>query len=236
MASTHSPNIENLRNQAKTLLRAWRANDPHASTRVREHYTDGRNIGLQDAQFVLAREYGFRNWSVLLEFVPRMGYFSDIYTFHISRALGVSTQLLWHALSNPAEIGKWLLPVTFEPIVGSPYAFSSQPNLTGTIGKYERQRAIRFDSGEDAFWSFEIEPVNESDTARVNLSVVDRMTTESVDKYAGGVVEVWNPGVTAGWHQILDALEHHLIDGQLPDVDYSRLCNFYKRSLEQYDQ
>lgn len=235
MAFSHSPNIENLRNQAKTLLRAWRENDRDAVNRVGEHFTDGRNIGLQDVQFVLAREYGFRSWSVLVEFVPRMGYFSDIYTFHISREFGVSTELLWNAVSKPEEIGKWLLPVAFEPLVGSRYAFASQPKLAGTIGKYDSQRAIRFDSGEGAFWSFEIEPIDDGENARMNLTVIDRMTPESVDQYAGGVIEVWNPGVTAGWHQILDALEHVLINRQPSDVDYSRLCRFYERVLEQLD-
>ena len=90
MAPSHSPNIENLRKQAKSLLLAWRENDSDSIARVREHYPEGRNFGLQDAQFVLAREYGFRSWSVLLEFVPRMGYFTDVYTFHISRELDVS--------------------------------------------------------------------------------------------------------------------------------------------------
>lgn len=234
MASSHSPNIENLRNQAKSLLRAWRDNDRVAIARVGEHFADGRIVGLQDAQFVLAREYGFRSWSDLLEFVPRMGYFTDIYTFHISREFGVSTERLWIALSNPGEIGKWLLPVTFEPKVGSPYEFTSQPKLAGTIGEYDRQRAIRFDSGEDAFWSFEIQATDNNENAMLNLSVIDRMTTESVDQYPGGIVEVWNPGVTAGWHQILDALEYVLMGRQVPDVDYPRLCKFYERVLEQF--
>ncbi|MCY4129303.1 MAG: SRPBCC domain-containing protein [Gammaproteobacteria bacterium] len=236
MASSHSPNTENLRKQAKALLRAWRENSPDSVARVAEHYPDGRNFGLQDAQFVLAREYGFRSWSALLEFVPRMGYFSDVYTFHISREFDVSLERLWTVLSKPEEIGDWLLPVTFEPIVGSPYAFASQPKLSGIIGVYDRQRAIRFDSAEDAFWSFAIEPAEESEGTQLRLSVIDRMTIDSVDQYSGGIVEVWNPGVTAGWHQILDALDHVLTGRQLPDVDYSRLCLFYERLIERFRQ
>lgn len=232
MASSHSPNIENLRKQAKVLLRAWRENNADTIALVKEHYPLRRNFGLQDAQLVLAREYGFRNWTSLLEFVPRMGYFSDVYTFHISREFGVSLEQLWNALSKPEEIGKWLLPVKFEPSVGSLYEFTCQPKLAGTIGVYDRHRAIRFDSDTDAFWSFEIESHDKSGSARIQLTVVDRMTKESVDQYPGGIVEVWNPGVTAGWHQILDALDHVLTGRQLPDVDYSRLCRFYERVLE----
>lgn len=234
MASSHGPNTENLRKQAKALLRAWRENEPDSVTRVREHYPDGRNFGLQDAQFVLAREYGFRSWSALLKFVPRMGYFTDVYTFHISREYDVSIEQLWNALSKPEEIEQWLLPVTFEPRLGSPYAFASQPKLAGTIGVFERHRSIRFDSDEDAFWSFEIGPVNERQSTQLRLAVIDRMTIASVDQYPGGIVEVWNPGVTAGWHQILDALEHFLLNRQPPEVDYPRLCRFYERVLEQF--
>ena len=236
MASYLNPNIENLRKQAKVLHRAWRMDDPDAISRVAAIYSGERNFGLQNAQFVLAREYGFRNWSVLLDFVPRMGYFTDVYTFHISREFDVSLEQLWGALSKPEEIGKWLLPATFEPRVGSSYAFASNPKLAGTIGVFEDQRAIRFDSEENAFWSFEINPLDERDTARMQLSVVDRMTMESVDEYPGGLIEVWNPGVTAGWHQILDALEHHLTNRLPPDVDYSRLCKFYERVLRDFVQ
>ena len=234
MAPSHSPNIENLRKQAKALLRDWQKNNPDAVSRVSAHYSQDQDFGLQNAQFVLAREYGFRDWSDLLEFVPRMGYFTDLYTFHISREFEVSRERLWHALSEPDEIAKWLLPVTFEPRVGTPYAFGSQPKLAGTIGIYDERRAIRFDSDEDAYWSFKIETIDETDTALLRLSVVDRMTVESVDQYPGGVNEVWNPGVTAGWHQILDALEHVLINRQPLDIDYSRLCRFYERVLEQF--
>ena len=232
MASSHSPNTENLRKQAKALLRAWREHNPNSVTRVSEHYPEGRNFGLQDAQFVLAREYGFRSWSALLEFLPRMGYFTDAYTFHISRAFDVSVDRLWSALSKPEQIGKWLLPVTFEPSVGSTYEFACQPKLAGKIGVYDRHRAIRFDSDADAFWSFEIEPCDEEGSPRIQLTTVDRMTKESVDQYPGGVVEVWNPGVTAGWHQIIDALDHVLTGRQPTDIDYSRLCRFYERVLE----
>ena len=233
MAPSHSPNIENLRKQAKALLRDWQKNKPNAVSRVSVHYSQTQDFGLQNAQIVLAREYGFRDWSDLLEFVPRMGHFTDIYTFHISREFEVSQERLWNALSTPEEIAKWLLPVTFEPNVGAPYAFASHPKLAGTIGIYDKQRSIRFDSDEDAYWSFEIETLEERDAALMRLSVVDRMTVESVDQYPGGVIEVWNPGVTAGWHQILDALEQVLINRQPIDVDYSRLCRFYDRVLEQ---
>src|SRR5262245_55464309 len=64
------PSLEQLRKQAKDLLKAYRAGDAHAAQRVRDVLPriadDGAgNIVLADVQFVLAREYGFANWADL---------------------------------------------------------------------------------------------------------------------------------------------------------------------------
>jgi len=73
-----SPSIENLRNRAKTLLRQLRAGDPDAAARFRESHPDhadaaDRDIatetGLSDAQWVIAREYGFESWAKLKDHV-----------------------------------------------------------------------------------------------------------------------------------------------------------------------
>lgn len=233
MSTSHTPNLENLRKQAKALLRSWQQEDPGARDRVSAIFPNNPRIGLQDIQFVLAREYGFRSWSSLIDYVPRLGYFDRVTDFHISREFDVTPERLWDALSKPGEIKTWLLPVSFEPKVGATYAFRSQPAMTGTLGEYSPQQAILFDGGEGAFWRFSIEPLDGGGT-RVRLTVEDRMTLESVEEFPGGVVEVWNPGVTSGWHEILDALEHHLTNRQPPDIDYPRLCRFYERVLEQF--
>jgi ankyrin repeat protein len=65
------PSLEQLRKQAKELLRAYRASDPAATARLRAHKsnltgpTGGQSAALADAQFVLAREYGFESWPKL---------------------------------------------------------------------------------------------------------------------------------------------------------------------------
>ncbi len=51
--------------QAKELLRAFVGGDPDASARVRDALPDKPRIVLADAQFVLAREYGFHDWAAL---------------------------------------------------------------------------------------------------------------------------------------------------------------------------
>jgi hypothetical protein len=67
-----SPHLEQLRKQAKDLLRAFRAADSRARSRMAAHlpqvdahapvFADGRMVRLAHAQFVVAREHGFPSW------------------------------------------------------------------------------------------------------------------------------------------------------------------------------
>ena len=70
------PSLEQLRKQAKHLLREFRAGDASASSRVRAvlpRVIDGASaLALADAQFVLAREYGFQSWAALVHHLERL--------------------------------------------------------------------------------------------------------------------------------------------------------------------
>jgi len=67
-------NLENLRKQAKRLLRQVRARDADAPARIRSSHHTYRNssdselasFSLQDAQLVIARELGFSSWPKLI--------------------------------------------------------------------------------------------------------------------------------------------------------------------------
>lgn len=61
MPLSHGPNIDNLRKQAKALLRAWQRGEPDARDRIAAFFPNAPRLGLQSAQLVLAREYGFRS-------------------------------------------------------------------------------------------------------------------------------------------------------------------------------
>ena len=63
------PDLEQQKKLAKDLLRAYRRHDPDAIARFRAQLPDKRDIVLADAQFVLAREYGFANWLALKEHI-----------------------------------------------------------------------------------------------------------------------------------------------------------------------
>ncbi|MGH9735462.1 MAG: ankyrin repeat domain-containing protein [Candidatus Acidiferrales bacterium] len=63
------PNLDQLRNQAKDLLRAIHGNDPDAVAELREHHPkaiDPSEVKLADAQLVLARAYGLPSWPRLV--------------------------------------------------------------------------------------------------------------------------------------------------------------------------
>ena len=59
------PSIENLKKQAKTLHRLAKAGDGAALARIGPYFGDPRDIGLQQAQLVIARDYGFSSWTRL---------------------------------------------------------------------------------------------------------------------------------------------------------------------------
>jgi ankyrin repeat protein len=72
------PSLEQLRKQAKELLRDLRRGDATAVARLRTHGArTARNaplesIALADAQFILAREYGFPSWAKLKRHVQSL--------------------------------------------------------------------------------------------------------------------------------------------------------------------
>ena len=59
------PSLDHLKKQAKRLLKSANANDPHALAQVGPYFGDPSQIKLQQAQLVIAREYGFSSWTKL---------------------------------------------------------------------------------------------------------------------------------------------------------------------------
>lgn len=63
------PSLEQLRKQAKELLRLIRDGDSSSIERLTKHKHDASDPKLTDAQFVIAREYGFESWPRLVHFI-----------------------------------------------------------------------------------------------------------------------------------------------------------------------
>jgi ankyrin repeat protein len=76
------PNLEQLKNQAKDFFKCHQTADAKAFARIRENHPDYTNaseneiraakFALNDAQLVLAREYGFASWPKLKEHVESL--------------------------------------------------------------------------------------------------------------------------------------------------------------------
>jgi hypothetical protein len=67
-----NPSLEQLHKQAKELLAQYRDNDPAAIQRFRSVKPDLITAKLADAQFVLAREYGFESWAKLKHHIEEL--------------------------------------------------------------------------------------------------------------------------------------------------------------------
>ena len=65
------PDLEQQKKQAKELLRAFRAGDATRSPACAPSCRTSARSTLADAQFVLAREYGFANWRELKEHIEQ---------------------------------------------------------------------------------------------------------------------------------------------------------------------
>jgi len=59
------PNLDHLKNEAKSLHRAYSRGDADAVARVRAAIGDQREFRLLDAQRVIANDYGYAKWSEL---------------------------------------------------------------------------------------------------------------------------------------------------------------------------
>jgi ankyrin repeat protein len=66
-AMRDNPDIDQLKRQARELLEAYRAQSPDAVIEVASHHRTAtpETFALHDAQFVLARSYGFESWPKL---------------------------------------------------------------------------------------------------------------------------------------------------------------------------
>ena len=64
-----SPNFEHLKKQAKELLKAHRSGEPGALGRFETQGVRTETVRLADAQWIVAREYGFPDWARLKRFV-----------------------------------------------------------------------------------------------------------------------------------------------------------------------
>ena len=61
--------VENLKNQAKTLLKQFKRGEPEAVKTIGKYFGPTTPIGLKRVHLVLAREYGFDSWLQMMDAV-----------------------------------------------------------------------------------------------------------------------------------------------------------------------
>ena len=114
-----APSLEQLRKQAKDLLRAHRAGNPQALARVAAH-EPGEPLKLTGAQHVVAREHGFPSWARLKAYVERVAahgpdlehaYHEDL-DYYEGRAYGLHASARDGTESAVAAFERWNAPVT----------------------------------------------------------------------------------------------------------------------------
>ena len=122
-----NPSIENLRNRAKTLLRELRAGDAAGVARFHESHPEhahtatdalATEAGLSDAQWVVAREYGFESWPklkqhVIVEIAPLEQAIRDDDMAALRAVLlewtrPASEEIQWVARPHPTTIGWYI--------------------------------------------------------------------------------------------------------------------------------
>ncbi|MBT7915840.1 hypothetical protein HN588_18265 [Candidatus Bathyarchaeota archaeon] len=157
------PNLEHLKKQAKALLKAHQQSQPEVISRIKEHHprlsnSSGSDIlreefSLQDAQLVIAREYGFESWPKLAEVVvmykdlpfPTREFF-QAQTDEEEPSGKLSKDVL-RALENMHdEFGK-LLNATLPPFLGGKVSAVTAYLDQATYREYIQYQKSRSDSG-----------------------------------------------------------------------------------------
>ena len=114
------PDLDQLRHQAKDLLRAIHAGDPAAVAELREYHPNSiepSNVKLADAQLVLARSYEASSWTRLVHAVELVtAIWSD--DLETVRALVTSNPSLIHEEALIRKNSNWGPPMTYAANLG----------------------------------------------------------------------------------------------------------------------
>ena len=167
-----APSLEQLRKQAKDLLRAHRAGDPRAVARVAAH-EPGEPLKLTGAQHVVAREHGFPSWARLKAYVERLAahgpdlehaYHEDL-DYYEGRAYGLHASARDGTPSAVAAFERWDAPVTeagARTVVARRHGFESWAAL-------RRHVAGLHDSGEPFARAYRAVEAHDVDGLRAQL-------------------------------------------------------------------
>jgi ankyrin repeat protein len=169
-----APSLEQLRKQAKDLLRAHRTGDPEAVARVAAHHPrPDEPLMLTGAQLVVAREHGFPSWPRLRAYVERVAaygpdlqhaYHEDL-DYYEGRAFGLRVSAEDGTPGATAAFERWHVPVTeagARAVVARAHGFASWQAL-------RRHVAGLRDAGEPFARAYRAIEAHDVDALRVQL-------------------------------------------------------------------
>jgi ankyrin repeat protein len=169
-----APSLEQLRKQAKELLRACRSGDPEAVARVATHHPHPEApLKLTGAQLVVAREHGFAGWPRLRAYVERLAeygpglqhaYHEDL-DYYEGRAYGLRASAQDGTPSATAAFERWGAPVTeagARTVVARAHGFASWQALRRHVGSLR-------DSGEPFARAYRAIEAHDVDGLRAEL-------------------------------------------------------------------
>ena len=135
------PSLEQLKKQAKTLLRSARAKDPAALERFRRLPTlaglplerlEALSLALHEAQAVIAREYGFKSWRELREQVEEQSLsFGAAVDEFVRCATGSAGARAWRLMSRYPDIAHANLQT--ELVLGDAAAVEARPRQNPAV-------------------------------------------------------------------------------------------------------
>ena len=183
-----TPSIEQLKNQAKDLVRAFKAQDPNAVRRVQSHLPRAAALSsdallssgltLSEAQLVLAREYEFPSWARLKRHVESQNLDSEAAMKAFVQAVRTSDHAKLRALLRSSPL--------IRPRIDDPVCHFDSPAIVEAAGRQDRKTVeVLLEFGADikarsSWWAggFGVLPNDDPEFARF---LIER----------GAVVDVW---------------------------------------------
>ncbi|MEM7123760.1 MAG: SRPBCC domain-containing protein [Pseudomonadota bacterium] len=172
-----------------------------------------RENGIGSDPDVVAKHYGFENWSALLAFSPYMGELTGPGTLTFQRWLPVDRRHIWQAVSDPAELSQWFMETTMEARIGGRFSFKHGWN--GVVSALEPGSAIAFTADQGGQTRFEIADSDNGtrfhllDRMGPGVTAPDGELGDLDTRQPGGPGTHW-VGVAVGWHGFVDSLTGHL--------------------------
>jgi hypothetical protein len=202
------PSLEQVRKQAKELLQQLRSVDPSATARLRLYKTKVDDPILADAQFVLAREYGFESWSKLVQHIQasqnlqqHLRIAEDLVAAYNSADAEVITHLndLFHSSLNIEQIRDFIRDKLFN----LPDAAQRTNNFTLPDAQLVVARLYGFQN-----WSELVQSSNAADQDLRSAPVVlsSRPPFYRID-WTNNSIEPRQPMSTRDWENVCDVIK-----------------------------